>query len=110
MDIHLVYVGFFVVVFASLPLLLKWFVKKRVPTHFAISADTKIISTVAVGTSQRVVTIEVGLAGRRRLLVLGVTAQSISCLHSEPVDSSAVSDRNRKSADEVASSLNGPIQ
>jgi flagellar protein FliO/FliZ len=35
-----------------------------------------------VGPHQRVVTVEVGPEGARTWLVLGVTGQTISCLHS----------------------------
>jgi len=45
-----------------------------------------VLSAVAVGPHQRVVTLEVGPAHDRVCLVLGVTAQSISCLHSTPAD------------------------
>jgi flagellar protein FliO/FliZ len=49
-----------------------------------LAGHSKIVSAVAVGPHQRVVTVEVGPEGARTLLVLGVTAQTISCLHSSP--------------------------
>ena len=54
---------------------------------------SKIISAVAVGPTQRVVTIEVGPVGARTWLTLGVTAQTITCLHSEVVDAALDADR-----------------
>jgi len=44
---------------------------------------------VAVGPQQRVVTVEVGPEGARTWLVLGVTAQQVSCLHVLPVGGGA---------------------
>jgi flagellar protein FliO/FliZ len=41
----------------------------------------RIVSAVGVGPQQRVVTVEVGPEGDRAWLTLGVTAQSITCLH-----------------------------
>jgi flagellar protein FliO/FliZ len=45
----------------------------------------RIVSAVGVGPQQRVVTVEVGPEGERTWLTLGVTAQSITCLHMVPV-------------------------
>ncbi|RYY71009.1 MAG: flagellar biosynthesis protein FliO [Comamonadaceae bacterium] len=45
---------------------------------------SKLLSTVALGPQQRVVTVEVGPPGARTWLVLGVTGQSITCLHTLP--------------------------
>jgi flagellar protein FliO/FliZ len=44
-----------------------------------------VLSAVAVGPQQRVVTVEVGPEHARTWLVLGVTAQQVSCLHVLPV-------------------------
>jgi len=46
---------------------------------------SKVVSAVAVGPHQQVVTVEVGPPGARVRLVLGVTAQSITCLHQSDV-------------------------
>ena len=48
------------------------------------SGAARVLSAVAVGPQQRVVTVEVGPAGQRAVLVLGVTAQQITCLHVLP--------------------------
>ncbi len=78
-------VGAFLGVLVCLPLLLKW-IKQRVPGRFADpSGQTRFVSALAVGPHQRVVTVEVGPEGKRVWLTLGVTGQTISCLHSVEV-------------------------
>ncbi|MCW7540562.1 flagellar biosynthetic protein FliO [Aquabacterium sp. A7-Y] len=42
---------------------------------------TRVLSITGLGPQQRVVTVEVGQGDERRWLVLGVTAQSITTLH-----------------------------
>ncbi len=74
----------FLVLLALLPLAVRWF-QRRTPGGAAATAASRIVSTLAVGPQQRVVTIEVGPEGERTWLVLGVTAQQISCLHTMPV-------------------------
>lgn len=79
-------VGAFLAALVCLPLLLKW-IKQRVPGRFAdASGQTRFVSALAVGPHQRVVTVEVGPEGKRVWLTLGVTGQTISCLHSVDVD------------------------
>jgi flagellar protein FliO/FliZ len=86
----LVSIGFFLVLLACLPLAIKW-VKQRsglgVETE---NSQSKLISALAVGPHQRVVTVEVGPEGARQRLTLGVTPQSITCLHTAPVDVAAL--------------------
>ena len=48
------------------------------------SAGSRVLTQVAVGPQQRVVTVEVGPPQQRTVLVLGVTAQNINCLHVLP--------------------------
>ena len=74
-------VTIFVVLLALLPTAIKWMQARSVGGLPAVGLGTKVISAVAVGPQQRVVTIEVGPPDARTCLVLGVTAQSISCLH-----------------------------
>jgi len=62
------------------PMALKWLQSRGVATG-PTGAASRVLSAVAVGPHQRVVTVEVGPAHERICLVLGVTAQSISCLH-----------------------------
>ena len=70
----------FVAVVAALP----WLVR-RMQQRQAIArggdVTTRVLSAVAVGAHQRVVTIEVGEGAQKTRLVLGVTAQQINCLH-----------------------------
>src|SRR6218665_2376649 len=51
----------------------------------ASGAAARVLSAVAVGPQQRVVTVEVGPEHARTWLVLGVTARQVSCLHVLPV-------------------------
>lgn len=79
-------VGAFLAALVCLPLLLKW-IKQRVPGRFAdASGQSRFVSALAVGPHQRVVTVEVGPEGKRVWLTLGVTGQTISCLHCVDVD------------------------
>jgi flagellar protein FliO/FliZ len=82
-------VGAFLALLVCLPVALKW-VKQRVPGRYAdVAGQSRFISALAVGPHQRVVTVEVGPEGKRVWLTLGVTGQSISCLHCVDVDASA---------------------
>lgn len=88
MTSSLLSVGLFLALLACLPMAIKW-LKQRAGTQApGGSEQALVISAVAVGPSQRVVTVEVGQEGARVRLTLGVTAQSISCLHSAPVSAS----------------------
>ena len=49
------------------------------PTH-----ESRVVSVLPVGPHQKVVTVEVGPEHAKVWLVLGVTAQSIHCLHTLP--------------------------
>lgn len=83
----LISVGLFVVLLALVPVALKWVQQRRaVGGGGSVGSASKIISAIAVGPHQRVVTVEVGLEGARTWLTLGVTAQAISCLHSVTFD------------------------
>jgi flagellar protein FliO/FliZ len=90
MSSTLVFIGLFVVLLALLPAGLKW-VRQRCSVGGAAGmvAGPRIISAIAVGPHQRVVTVEVGPEGARTWLTLGVTAQTITCLHSAALASSA---------------------
>lgn len=54
--------------------------------------SSNVVSVVAVGPQQRVVTVETGPEDGRVWLVLGVTGQSINCLHTMPAPPAAPSD------------------
>lgn len=84
----LLVVGFFLAILACLPFLLKW-LRQRASNQSVLSSEhSKFISALAVGPHQSVVTIEAGPQGARVWLTLGVTQQSISCLHVAPVGAS----------------------
>lgn len=87
MSVQLVYVGLFLAVFAFLPLILKKVMQKMSGEHSTLFNFSKVVSTVGLGQNQRVVTVEVGPENRRLLLVLGVSAQGIICLHKFEADS-----------------------
>ena len=74
----------FVAVLAMLPFAIKW-IQKRATGEAATFNTSRLVSVLAVGPQQRVVTVEVGPEGARTWLVLGVTGQAITCLHSSPV-------------------------
>ena len=74
-----------------MPLITKWLVLRNILNARPISGASKLVSVVAVGPNQRVVTVEVGPDHNRAWLVLGVTPQQITCLHSF----STVFDRNQ---------------
>lgn len=78
----LISVGLFVVLLALVPVGLKWVQRRSVGGASGIASASRVISALAVGPHQRVVTVEVGPEGARTWLTLGVTAQAITCLHS----------------------------
>jgi flagellar protein FliO/FliZ len=78
----------FIAIIAMIPVAL-WLLK-RTPMGGGGGAGQGMLRSIAalpLSTSQRIVTIEVGQGDARRWLVLGVTAQSITTLHTmEPID------------------------
>ncbi len=78
----LLWVAGFVVLLALLPVGIKWVQARAGSSTTVFGAGSKVLSAVAVGPQQRVVTVEVGPNDARICLVLGVTQQSIACLHS----------------------------
>jgi flagellar protein FliO/FliZ len=84
MSLQYLPVVFFLLALASVPFLLRW-LKSRVPQSGVLSgAQNKLISVIAVGPHQRVVTVEVGPAHERVWLTLGVSSAGIQCLHTSP--------------------------
>jgi flagellar protein FliO/FliZ len=77
-------VGLFVVLLALVPVAIKWSQRRSVGGASGMASSLRVVSAVAVGQHQRVVTVEAGPENARIWLVLGVTAQSITCLHSLP--------------------------
>ena len=74
--------AWFALVLVAIPATL-WLLK-RTPLGGAGSAGLKSIAALPLSTSQRIVTVEVGQGPERRWLVLGITPQSISVLHTMP--------------------------
>lgn len=74
----------FIAIVAMIPLAL-WLLK-RSPYGASLGAAgtgsvTRTVSSMALSPSQRIVTIEVGAGDAKQWLVLGVTAQNITTLH-----------------------------
>ena len=80
----------FVLLLALVPFGIKWIQSRMVGGTALAGSTSRVLSAVAVGPQQRVVTVEVGSADARICLVLGVTQQSIACLHSFPAGASSV--------------------
>lgn len=78
----------FLALLAFVPLAIRWFQKRTFSATSSSTPVAKIVSALAVGPQQRVVTVEVGPQGSRTQLVLGVTAHSVTCLHSFALDES----------------------
>ena len=76
----------FLAVLAALPFLIKrWKLTQNARFGGDGEPPARIVSVLAVGPQQRVVTVELGRAGARQRMVLGVTPQNISCLMTESV-------------------------
>ena len=82
----LITVGLFIGLMLMLPLLLRWLQRQRQGglSNAALPSGSRLVSAVPLGPQQRVVTVEVGPQDARTWLVLGVTGQSITCLHALP--------------------------
>lgn len=80
-----------VVLFVGAMAALPWLVRRVQQRHTAGgpggAMPSRVLSAVAVGPQQRVVTVEVGPEHARTWLVLGVTTQQVSCLHVLPAGS-----------------------
>lgn len=74
-----VLVGVFVVTVACLPFLVRW-IQARTGAVVG-GGQAKVLSVLAVGPQQRVVTIQVASGSNATVLVLGVTTSSVHCLH-----------------------------
>jgi len=74
-------VGLFLALLVCAPYFIKWLKLGQGMRGEVARHQSKLISTLAVGPQQKVVTVEVGPEGARTWLVLGVTAQQVTCLH-----------------------------
>jgi len=84
----LILIGLFLCLLVSLPFLIE-----RIKKHYGLAINVtggpaRLVSALALGPQQKVVTVEVGPPNARVWLVLGVTQQSIQCLHTMAADSS----------------------
>lgn len=70
----------FVAIVAAIPLAL-WLLKRTPIGGAAGGGVLRSVAALPLSTSQRIVTVEVGTGESRRWLVLGVTPQSITTLH-----------------------------
>lgn len=77
----LLVVVLFVAAMAALPWLIRRIQQRQGGGALQAGSSSRVLSAVAVGPHQRVVTVEVGPEHARTVLVLGVTAQQINCLH-----------------------------
>jgi flagellar protein FliO/FliZ len=84
-------VGIFLGLLACLPWAVKWLKQRNALGQLTGGHQAIVLSAVAVGPHQRVVTVEVGFEGERVRLTLGVTAQSITCLHTAVAGPSSAS-------------------
>ena len=70
----------FVAIVAMIPLAL-WMLKRTPMGGAGGNGVMRSIASLPLSPSQRIVTVEVGIGDERRWLVLGVTAHSITTLH-----------------------------
>ena len=79
----------FVLLLALVPYGVKWLQSRGHVASNALAASNRVLSAVAVGPQQRVVTVEAGVGDSRVLLVLGVTPHQVTCLHTFPAGDEA---------------------
>ena len=84
----------FVAVLALLPWGIRWVQRRAAAGGVAGTghATSRIVAAVAVGPQQRVMTIEVGPESARTWIVVGVTPQAITALHTLPAPGVPASD------------------
>ncbi|MBP7567786.1 MAG: flagellar biosynthetic protein FliO [Burkholderiaceae bacterium] len=82
----------FIGVLALFPLAIRWLQRRNglAAGGGPAAAGMRVVSTLAVGPQQRLVTVEAGPEGARAWLVLGVTGASITCLHTVPLNGAPV--------------------
>jgi len=71
----------FIAIIAMIPLAL-WLLKRTPMGGASAHGLMRSVAALPISPSQRIVTIEVGTGDERRWLVLGVTPQNITTLHS----------------------------
>lgn len=73
-------IALFVLGIACLPWAVRW-VQGRTGVPGPEAGKAKVLSVLAVGPQQRVVTVQVATGTKEAILVLGVTASAVNCLH-----------------------------
>lgn len=73
----------FIAILAMIPLAL-WLLKRTPMGGSTAQGTMRTIAALPISPSQRLLTVEVGQGEDRRWLVLGVTAQQITTLHTLP--------------------------
>ena len=73
----------FVAIIALIPIAL-WLLKRTPVGGMAAHGVLRSVAVLPLSPSQRIITVEVGRGDERRWLVLGVTPQGITPLHSMP--------------------------
>lgn len=87
----------FVAILAMIPLAL-WLLKRTPMGGAASHGVMRSIAALPLSTGQRIVTVEVGQGDARCWLVLGVTAHSITTLHTMAPQSTGGADANGDTA------------
>jgi flagellar protein FliO/FliZ len=82
---------------AAIPLVL-WLLKRTPLGGTASGAPLRSVAVLPLSASQRLAIVEVGSGAARRWLVLGVTAQSITTLHTMDAQADAVPARTEPTA------------
>jgi len=85
----LILIFIFVGLLACMPMAINRLKKRYGLTQLGPTHESRVVSVVAVGPQQKVVTVEVGPPEAKVWLVLGVTAQSVNHLHTLPPGSAA---------------------
>lgn len=94
-----VLVGLLVACIACLPYLVR-LLQARKGSMDRLEGKSQIVSVLAVGPQQRVVTVKISSNDKVATLVLGVTAGSVNCLHKwESVD--AISAKHQSGPSDV---------
>ncbi|WPB57787.1 flagellar biosynthetic protein FliO [Xylophilus sp. GOD-11R] len=100
----------FIAVLAMVPWGLRWLKQRTGGLPGAVpGSGSRVVSALGVGPTQRVVTVEVGPPEARVWLVLGVTAQNVTPLHTMPAPGFAQAARLvEASASPAAHDYRGP--
>jgi flagellar protein FliO/FliZ len=81
----LVLIGLFMAALVCMPWAVDRLKKRYGRAPIGPAGESRLVNVLAVGPHQKVVTVEVGPSDARVWLVLGVTQQSIQCLHRLPL-------------------------